>query len=433
MDNTAHSISGSLRVGPFAEERSDADAEPAINFLDVLCQSLRDDAPLAAGAKREQRTYGDEDTPFVFIEDAIRTEPPPSQEEAPSETAPDKNALAQPREEAPTKLDALDEADQASESQRASDAASRSSSASRGESPSRPEREGSRSEESLDETKPPADDGGGKGGPADAREPGPHAVNNVEPETQEGGARIVPLATARADDTVLHAGSHAQVAGKSLSGPGDIVSAVESASAADGAGGNAARAAGSGLGVPGGGASTDAGAVEQLDGAFKQVLSKAALPHDLLERIELARAVGRQVIRHAVVSVKNGQTHVMLQLRPPTLGTVRMHLTTEGNTISAKLSVENAPVREVIEQHLAQLRSVLRDEGFTLARFEVAVHSETGAEPWPSDHAETDAQNRGHADAGQQDESPEHVSDEAVSGVEPRWASAHDGTVDYLA
>ena len=171
-------------------------------------------------------------------------------------------------------------------------------------------------------------------------------------------------------------------------------------------------------------AAPDGEIVERLDAAFDEIFSATPLPRNLQARIELARSIGRQVIRDAVVSVKNGRMEVVLQLRPPGLGAVRMQLSLQGRTISVRLSVDNALVREVVEHYLPQLRSVLREEGFLLDRFEVSVRGRSGSESWASAQAEGQGRGEEHASAAEGDESP---------GVEANVAPVHDGTVDYLA
>jgi len=425
MENAPHIISGSLRVGPFAEERPGAGAEATISFLDVLCRSLCDDSPVAVRLGRENRLFGGGDASgplCVFIEDAIRAEPPVSSREAEEsvpEAASDRAAGAQNNSALASpgvKVEVLDPTDGASGREPSGETPPAREPTTSREQPSEPSEEArSRPEALSEETEQPAK---GEGSAP------PETGHGVAPEAREGAAHDAPLAGVRGEEAAPHVvGSQGQVAAVASAGSADAVSAV----------GNAAHASNPGVGLPGSLPAADAEGIEKLDGVFKEALSKAGLPDDLRGRIELARSIGRQVIRNAFVSVKDGRTEVTLQLRPPTLGTVRMQLTTEGHTISAKLSVNNALVREVVEEHLSQLRTVLRDEGFTLARFEVSVRSETGAEPWASARAEGHSGTGDRADADERGETPDETAGEAPTGSEAVAVSNHDGTVDYLA
>ncbi len=222
-----------------------------------------------------------------------------------------------------------------------------------------------------------------------------------------------------------------------LSASADAVSGAVWSSGADGAetgaDDEAANAFSGGMGPLQALAAPEGDIVEKLDAAFDEILSATPLPRTLQARIELARSIGRQVIRDAVVSVRNGRMEVVLQLRPPGLGSVRMQLGVEGKTVSAKLSVDNALVREVVEHYLPQLRSVLRQEGFILDRFEVSVRARDGGDSWASAQADGQGRGEGRASMGGRDELPGEGTDEATAGIEARVASVHDGTVDYLA
>ncbi|MBN1916636.1 MAG: flagellar hook-length control protein FliK [Verrucomicrobia bacterium] len=238
-----------------------------------------------------------------------------------------------------------------------------------------------------------------------------------------------------ADNTSLpDAPRVANVSASALTPSTDGVTGLESVS--DGGKGSAgdglldARSSGSGGNSAG---TADAGVAERLESVFQQVLQTASAPADLRERIELARSIGRQVIQSALVSVKNGQTRVTLQLRPPSLGAVRMELVTEGRTVSARLAVESEQVRHAVEQHVSQLRSVLRNEGFNLDRFEVSVRSQTDPESWASKHPDSHGQQRDRAAAGAHDDA--RTGRDAVSTPEAsaRAVSTHNGRIDTIA
>jgi hypothetical protein len=277
--------------------------------------------------------------------------------------------------------------------------------------------------------------------PLDQHASRPEAGHGAEPSADDGAARELPLASAEAGDALFGAlGARVQAPAVSPAASADAVSAIDSSFGADGAGDGGSQigprafapsALAPGAATPSGDGAAEAEAVEQLDSVFRQVLSTAALPHELRNRIELARSIGRQVIRSALVSVKNGQTHVLVQLRPPTLGTVHMQLTTDGKAVSAKLSVESGLVRQAVEQHVSQLRHVLRDQGFSLERFDVSVRRDGGSEPWASGHA--DEHGRHGAHAGEHEAGYDDDESAALLDVTASAASTHEGAVDYLA
>jgi len=285
--------------------------------------------------------------------------------------------------------------------------------------------------------------------PPEPREP--RANSGHVPETPREAAHGLPnaadreavVASGEGEQPLLNALGTRQPATAPTAVPGaDAVSSIESLAGADTAGGDGQQGDGPQHDLdasarnstgPQADGTADEEVVDRLDSVFKQVLSTARLPVDLRQRIELARSIGRQVVRNAAVSVRNGQTHVLLQLRPPSLGTVRMHLTTENQTVSARMVVENEVVRQAVEQHVQHLRSVLRNEGFNLDRFEVSVRTQAEADAWASAHAESNGRHADRAGGTDRLEAATESGDAEDVGGEAVLASTHNGTVDYLA
>jgi flagellar hook-length control protein FliK len=67
-----------------------------------------------------------------------------------------------------------------------------------------------------------------------------------------------------------------------------------------------------------------------------------------------------------------GRTEIHVQLDPPDLGRVRLHLTTSDERVSGRLVVEAEAVRALIESRLPELRQRLEAAGIELGRFDVA-------------------------------------------------------------
>jgi hypothetical protein len=454
MESVRHIISGSLSVGPAPSDRSDAETGTTGAFLAVLLQTLSESPAPVNEPVLDDGVLGDEDEPasfLAFTDEPIRTEPPTSADDAldgsdaEAPVAQESVAPAGPPDEEPPASPASPDETAATTPEPIREAAPADDSAARGgaargphEAPSAnspsdktplDERRGVREEtESLEEGASRRADHV----PFDLPQPRVDTGHGTVVEARDGTGHDAPLTSAEVEGNLLSAigpGAEAPVA--TPAAPVDGVSAVESASGAGVAGGQGPLV-GSAEAKQGGvsseaSAEPAAPAIEKLDAPFQEVFSAARARLDLRERIELARSVGRQVIERAVVSLRNGRTQVEVQLRPPTLGTVRMQLVVERRQVSAKLSVDNLLVREVVERHLWQLRSVLRQEGFHLDRFEVSVRSETGAESWAS------AQAGGRTAAAEVEEALDEPAATASPGVEATGVSVHDGTVDYLA
>jgi flagellar hook-length control protein FliK len=79
-----------------------------------------------------------------------------------------------------------------------------------------------------------------------------------------------------------------------------------------------------------------------------------------------------EIMARAQWSSHNGQTEFRVRLDPPELGTVRVHLTVNDQTITAKVVVASDATRQLIESQVDHLRQTLADAGVSLGRFDVS-------------------------------------------------------------
>jgi flagellar hook-length control protein FliK len=89
--------------------------------------------------------------------------------------------------------------------------------------------------------------------------------------------------------------------------------------------------------------------------------------------LEIERSVTSQIIRGTLTTFKSGRNELLLQLRPPDLGSVRIRLTLNDDTMAAKIIVSTEDVKEMVERQIDYLRNSLVDEGVRIERFEVSV------------------------------------------------------------
>jgi flagellar hook-length control protein FliK len=72
-----------------------------------------------------------------------------------------------------------------------------------------------------------------------------------------------------------------------------------------------------------------------------------------------------------------------LRLDPPELGTVRIHLRSTEEGVTARLVVQEETTRQLIEGQIHQLRQRLSDAGVMLTKFEVRQESDSGRQRSP--------------------------------------------------
>jgi flagellar hook-length control protein FliK len=89
----------------------------------------------------------------------------------------------------------------------------------------------------------------------------------------------------------------------------------------------------------------------------------------------MAEAVLDQVTRGLRVSLDQARSEVTLQLKPESLGTIRMRLSVENGAVQAMIQVENAEIRKIIESGLTRLGERLAEQGYRLDRSHVTVET----------------------------------------------------------
>jgi len=84
-----------------------------------------------------------------------------------------------------------------------------------------------------------------------------------------------------------------------------------------------------------------------------------------------------QAMQHIAMSAKDGVTRIELQLEPAHLGKVHVSLQTDAaKQLQVHLTVEHAMSRQVIEQHIPQLRAALEQQGLSLDNFTLQTGSQ---------------------------------------------------------
>ena len=79
------------------------------------------------------------------------------------------------------------------------------------------------------------------------------------------------------------------------------------------------------------------------------------------------------VKRSSILVRENGSGEIKLDLKPDTLGQVRIRITMENNHIAGKIFVENSSVKEAFDQNMQQLYRAFKEHGFEDAALNVSV------------------------------------------------------------
>jgi flagellar hook-length control protein FliK len=84
-----------------------------------------------------------------------------------------------------------------------------------------------------------------------------------------------------------------------------------------------------------------------------------------------------QIVRKAVIYIRNGQHAAKIDLKPEFLGHVRMQVITENHQVSIKIFTEFGFVKDMVENNIQQLKTDLQQQGLNVDKLEVAVSDDT--------------------------------------------------------
>lgn len=85
------------------------------------------------------------------------------------------------------------------------------------------------------------------------------------------------------------------------------------------------------------------------------------------------KPVTAQIIEKAAFRSMGNQKEIFVKLDPPSLGTVRMNVSTSGDSMRATIVAETQAVKQAIESNLAQLKESMGSQGMKVDSFTVLV------------------------------------------------------------
>lgn len=110
------------------------------------------------------------------------------------------------------------------------------------------------------------------------------------------------------------------------------------------------------------------------DAAAKGVdFVKPAITETYNGRASMDKPITAQIIEKFTLRGFGNQREVHIKLDPPSLGTVRMNVSTHGESVRATIVAENHVVKSVIENNLSQLKDSITHQGIKIDSFNVLV------------------------------------------------------------
>ena len=81
----------------------------------------------------------------------------------------------------------------------------------------------------------------------------------------------------------------------------------------------------------------------------------------------------KQIVNKAALNFGNGRSEFKIELKPESLGHLKMQILTENQQVTVRILAENPLVKEMIESNLAQLKAGFQNQGLEIEKFDVSV------------------------------------------------------------
>jgi flagellar hook-length control protein FliK len=122
--------------------------------------------------------------------------------------------------------------------------------------------------------------------------------------------------------------------------------------------------------------------------------AKAAAPQPMPQ--ENAQKIIQQVVRAARFGVREGRDEAKLLLRPESLGWLKIRIAVEGQRVSARISVENEGVKQLLENNINSLQQALQNQNLRVSQIVVEVMGEAERQNKESHGGSRQEQKRGN-------------------------------------
>lgn len=115
-----------------------------------------------------------------------------------------------------------------------------------------------------------------------------------------------------------------------------------------------------------------------VDSAAKAQVAEAIARETALPRNVSEKSLVEQIVQKFSVRNAGDKNEISIRLDPPSLGTVRMNISTSGDMVRTTIIAENQAVRQVIENNLTQLKDSMSGQGLKMESVQVMVGGESG-------------------------------------------------------
>ena len=135
---------------------------------------------------------------------------------------------------------------------------------------------------------------------------------------------------------------------------------------------------------------SEQGGMERPENSFRSVLAQTtnaseSVLHltDSIEKLTAKTDVLIQLAERLTVMTTEGKTEMEVQIHPESLGKVLLRIVNENGVYSARITAETFQVKELIQSHLSDLKSALKEQGFSFLNLDVNLsNSQSNNQQW---------------------------------------------------
>ncbi len=91
---------------------------------------------------------------------------------------------------------------------------------------------------------------------------------------------------------------------------------------------------------------------------------------------ELRAEIQNQIVDKAVFRLRNGQSEARIDLKPDSLGHVKLQIVTENHQVTLRIMAESHAAKHIIDSGIGQLKADLQAQGLRIDELEVSVATE---------------------------------------------------------
>ena len=138
----------------------------------------------------------------------------------------------------------------------------------------------------------------------------------------------------------------------------------------------------------------------------------------------------RQIVNKAAFNLENGRSEFKIDLKPESLGHLRMQILTENHHVTVRILAENPLVKDMIESNLGQLKANFQNQGLEIEKFDVSVAQDSDKNGTGDGRYDSKRMGKKSGDTGngyaEKTEKPEEIDVSTRRGQQ-------EGAVDFFA